>query len=106
MIQIEINNHVYEIPENLTILQACQRVGIDIPTLCYDERLEPEGNCKLCVVEVTGEKDLVLACKAMIKEGMNILTHSPNVKRARQEVLTKLPLNIPRSVWTALKATL
>jgi NADH-quinone oxidoreductase subunit G len=105
MIQLEINNCVYEVPNNLTLLQACTRVGISIPTLCYDERLEPEGNCELCLVELAGENKMVLSCQTKVKPGMKVVTHSPQVTKARQQVLTNLLLELkhPQDCLNCLK---
>ena len=105
MIKLNINHKEYELAENLRLLEACARVGIEIPTLCYDERLEPEGNCRLCLVEIEGEKELALACKTEAKEGMKILTHSLKVMEARQEVLTKLLMEHPQECLECLKST-
>ncbi len=49
MINININNKDYKVSENITVLEACRQVGINIPTLCYDERLEPEASYNICV---------------------------------------------------------
>lgn len=90
MINININNMDYEIPENLTVLQACNQFGIHVPTLCHDERLEAEASCNLCIVEVNGQSDLKTSCSLRVEEGMIIKTNSQKVISARREVLDKL----------------
>ena len=55
MITATINEHAYQFAEHLTILEACRSIGIDIPTLCHDERLKPIGSCRMCLVEVAGQ---------------------------------------------------
>ena len=56
MVQVTINGIKYEVEKDKTILQACREVGIEIPTLCHDERLAPYGACRMCLVEVEGGK--------------------------------------------------
>lgn len=90
MVNININKQNYNVPENITVLQACQQIGIDIPTLCYDDRLEPETICNLCVVEVEGEDDLKTSCTLKVKEGMKIQTNSDRVINSRRESLSLL----------------
>lgn len=50
MITITINNEDYDVLENISVLEACKQLDINIPTLCYDDRLEAESNCNLCIV--------------------------------------------------------
>lgn len=83
-ISININNKDYLIPKNYTVLEACREIGIDIPTLCYHDMLEPQGACRLCVVEVEGVNRLLTSCTTPIREKMKILTHSKKVLDARK----------------------
>ena len=71
-----------------TILTAARRHGIEIPTLCSDPRIKPNGKCKLCVVEIAGHSGHALACETAVREGMSIVTESPTLKAARSKVLT------------------
>lgn len=87
MIQIIINNQSVEVETSMTILEACKRLSIDIPTFCHDERLKPFGACRICVVEVEGAKKLLAACTEKVKKGMIIWTHSQRVIDARKEIL-------------------
>lgn len=73
-----------------TILEAAKKNGIDVPSLCYHEELPPIGACRLCVVEVEGEKTFVGSCYTPIREGMVINTHSPKVLEARRIILELL----------------
>lgn len=100
---IIINNKAYEIEEGLTILQACRKIHIAIPTLCHDERLEPESSCRLCVVEV-GDGKLMTACSTLCSEGMKIETESERVVQARREVLDLLFSNHPNDCLTCQKS--
>jgi formate dehydrogenase major subunit len=67
-----------------TILQAARSLGIDIPTLCQDDRLEPISACRLCVVEVQGRKDPVTACDTAVADGMVVRTQSDELAAIRQ----------------------
>lgn len=87
MIQVTINDKIYDTPSDITILEACKREGIDIPTFCQDDRLKPFGACRICVVEVSKAKKLVAACTGIVRDGMVIQTHSDRVMRARKEIL-------------------
>ncbi|MDW7992106.1 MAG: 2Fe-2S iron-sulfur cluster-binding protein [Anaerolineae bacterium] len=69
-----------------TILQACREHGIPIPTLCYDEHLQPLTACRMCVVEVE-EHGLVLSCDTRVADGLVIWTQSPRVIAARRQYL-------------------
>ena len=54
MLRLTINGKPYELDEGQSILRVCRSIGIDLPTLCYDERLEAYGGCRLCIVHVEG----------------------------------------------------
>lgn len=90
MVTLSINGKKYQAKEGETILEVSRRVGIEIPTLCFVEGKPPQGNCRLCVVEVKGRKNLVGSCHTPVEEGMVILTHSPRVLKARRIILELL----------------
>ncbi len=73
-----------------TILEAAEQAGIPIPHLCNDSRLEPYGACRLCVVEIKGVKELLPACHAKIREGMEISTDTENLRQSRKFILELL----------------
>ncbi len=87
MISIKINDQNIQFSNNQTILQACEQQNILIPTFCHDERLVPNGACRMCVVEVKGAKSLQTACTTPIYEGMEIWTHTAKVEKARKDIL-------------------
>jgi len=62
-----------------TILQVCQSIGINIPTLCYDDQLEPFTSCFLCIVEVEGDNNFVPSCGTKVQNGMHVITESENI---------------------------
>ena len=75
--------HLY-VPENYTILEAAKETNIYIPTLCFLKDVSELGCCRMCVVEVKGSKSLQVACVHPVKEGMEVLTHTPKVMEARK----------------------
>src|SRR4030065_2600261 len=83
-IQFVINGKEAFSHEEMTILQAAQQIGIEIPTLCYSPDLRATGVCRICVVEVEGLRTLVGACHTPIAPGTIIHTHSPKVLAARR----------------------
>jgi bidirectional [NiFe] hydrogenase diaphorase subunit len=76
--------------EGETILQVARENGIDIPTLCYLEGLEPIGACRLCLVEVKGINRLVPACVTQVEEGMEVVTNSERLIKYRRMILELL----------------
>jgi len=69
-VTLTIDDQEVRVPAGTTILEAAKQVGVEIPTLCFDPRLEPFTSCWLCVVEVEGAKGPVPACTAAVAEGM------------------------------------
>ena len=77
-------------PAGTTILDAAKGAGVEIPTLCHSPDLRPEGNCRLCVVEVEGSPRLIASCHTPISEGMVIHTRSPKVLAVRKVIVELL----------------
>ncbi len=77
-------------PSGMTILEAANEADINIPTLCHRPDLTPDGNCRICVVEVEGSPRLVASCHTPITEGMVINTCTPKVLAARKTVVELL----------------
>ena len=78
-----------------TILDAARQHDIDIPTLCYHKDLSPSGNCRMCVVEVKGNRFLQAACVTQATDGMEIFTHSDKVIQSRKQSLEFMLANHP-----------
>ena len=89
-IKIVIDGKELSIAKGTTILKATEEAGINIPTLCHRPDLTPEGNCRVCVVEVEGAPRLVASCHTPVTEGMVIQTRSPKVLSARKTVVELL----------------
>ena len=90
MHKLTINGNIIEAPDGATILDAAKRAGIRIPTLCFLEKREPTGACRVCLVEVEGARTLMTACSTPVFDGMNVKTHSPRVRAARKQVVELL----------------
>lgn len=95
MIKITIDGQEVEVAEDSTILQAAQRLGIEIPLFCYHERLSIAGNCRMCLVEVENSPKPVASCAMPVAPGMVVHTRNARVKKSRQGVLEFLLINHP-----------
>jgi len=93
--QLEVNNKEIEAKRGDTILETLHKNGIKIPTLCRLKDLTPTGACRLCVVEVEGQENLIPACSYPVEEWMKIKTHSPRVINARKTIVELLLANHP-----------
>jgi predicted molibdopterin-dependent oxidoreductase YjgC len=97
MVAIEVDGQEVEVFEGQTLLDACRKVGIDTPTLCYGETLEPANVCRVCVVEVEGARVLAPACSRKAEAGMKIQTDSERVRLSRKLVLELLDSSVDLS---------
>ncbi len=95
LISIKVNNRTFIVKKTLSILEACKFVGISIPRFCYNESLSIAGNCRMCLVETDKAPKPVASCAAPLVPGMSIITNSPMVQKARENVLETLLLNHP-----------
>jgi formate dehydrogenase major subunit len=82
--KLTIDGRPFETDRDITILEACESIGIEIPTLCNDPRLIPFTSCFLCVVEVEGAKGSVPACATKVREGMVVKTNTQNINETRR----------------------
>jgi formate dehydrogenase major subunit len=87
MINLTINGKNVQAEDGMTIMQAAEANGFDIPKLCALEHLEPYGGCRLCLVDVEGARNLLPSCTAPATEGMVIETHTDQIEKARKFVL-------------------
>ena len=87
MIHLTIDGQHVEVEEGTTILKAAEKACIHIPTLCYHEDLSIKAACRICVVEVEGQRLLPTACSTPAAEGMVVETASPKVLKARRNIL-------------------
>jgi len=104
LVSLTIDEREVEVEEGATILEAAERLGIKIPTLCYDQRLIPFGACRMCIVEEKGRKGkFIPACFTPVREGMDIITDSPEIRRSRRKKLVLMLLNHPMDCPTCDK---
>ena len=87
---ITINDQPVSASPGMTVLEAAQRAGVKIPTLCYHPDLPPLGACRVCLVEIEGERVLQPSCSFPVREGMVVHTHSATVRKARRTVVELL----------------
>ncbi len=96
-VALTIDGKKVEVPEGTTILAACTKLGIEIPTLCFLETLRPVNVCRICVVEVKGARVLVPSCSRLVEPGMEVLTDSPRVRHSRKLILEMLASSVDLS---------
>ncbi|MBT7170598.1 MAG: 4Fe-4S dicluster domain-containing protein, partial [Phycisphaerales bacterium] len=94
-ITINVNGRDIEARKGEMIIKALERDGIHVPTLCYMKDLAPTGACRMCVVEIEGQRTLAPSCAFPVAEGMVIQTHSPRVKMARKTIIELLLADHP-----------
>src|SRR5919204_5844229 len=87
-VTVEIDGRSVTVPEDTTIYDAAKQVGVDIPVLCHNERYDPVGVCRMCVVD-TGGRVFAAACVRPCEDGMEVKTATPDVERNRA-TLTQL----------------
>ena len=93
--KVKINNINFNINKELTIIQGCLDIGIEIPRFCYHDKLSIAGNCRMCLVEVKKSLKPVASCAMPLSDGMEIFTQSSLVKKAREGILEFLLVNHP-----------
>ncbi len=103
MVNLKINGQPVSAPKGSTILEAARLAGIDIPTLCYLKDASETGSCRMCVVEIVGARALQAACVYPVAEGIEVLTHSPKVKKARKNTLELILSNHDRKCLTCVR---
>jgi NADH-quinone oxidoreductase subunit G/[NiFe] hydrogenase diaphorase moiety small subunit/NADP-reducing hydrogenase subunit HndD len=89
-IKITMNGATLEVEKGISILEAAKDAGVIIPTLCYHKDLCVAGNCRVCVVEVAGQKRLAPACATPCEEGMEVLTNTLKVRNSRKHIIELL----------------
>ncbi|XP_034007150.1 NADH-ubiquinone oxidoreductase 75 kDa subunit, mitochondrial [Trematomus bernacchii] len=95
MVEVFVDGKSLEVETGTTVLQACEKAGIQIPRFCYHERLSVAGNCRMCLVEIERVVKPVAACAMPVMKGWNILTNSEKTRKAREGVMEFLLANHP-----------
>lgn len=96
VVNLTIDGQKVEVPTGSTILEAAQVLGIDIPTLCYHPDQSIKAVCRVCVVEVEGQRVLQSACAYPVSEGMQVRTNTARVREARKTVVELMLAHHPQ----------
>ncbi|MGE0102386.1 MAG: formate dehydrogenase subunit alpha [Blastocatellales bacterium] len=95
MARVRINKQEYSFDGSFTILEALKDAGIEVPTLCHDDRLEPCGDCRMCLVEIAGRNSPATSCTTRLEDGMEIETHTPALESERRALLAMMADRYP-----------
>ncbi|MFO1080688.1 MAG: NADH-quinone oxidoreductase subunit NuoG [Reyranellaceae bacterium] len=95
MPKLTIDGIEIEVPNGITVLQACELAGVEIPRFCYHERLSIAGNCRMCLVEQEKAPKPIASCAMPVMDKMVIKTNTPMVQKARKGVMEFLLINHP-----------
>ena len=87
MLKLKVNDIDVEVEEGLTVLQACEKAGVEIPRFCYHEKLSIAGNCRMCLVEMEKSLKPIASFAMPAAEGMKIITNTSLVEKARKGVM-------------------
>ena len=95
MVEIIIDGKTYEVDEGITVIQACEEAGVEIPGSVITKRFSIAGNCRMCLVEMENSNKPIASCAMPVAEGMNVKTNSEMVIKARKGVMEFLLINHP-----------
>jgi len=105
VIEFSLDGEQVRAPEGETLLQTARRLGIAVPSLCYQEGYRADGNCRACVVEVDGERVLAPSCCRQPSAGMVVKTASDRARASQRMVVELLQSDMPAS-FSAPRTTL
>ena len=95
MFKLKVNDKEVEVEEGLTVLQACEKAGVEIPRFCYHEKLSIAGNCRMCLVEMEKSPKPIASCAMPAADGMVIKTNTPKIEKSRKGIMEFLLANHP-----------
>lgn len=95
MPKVIVDGKEVEVQNGMTVMQACELAGAEIPRFCYHDRLAIAGNCRMCLVKVEKAPKPVASCAQPIADGMVVYTNTPEVKKMREGVMEFLLINHP-----------
>ena len=95
MLKLKVNDIDVEVEEGLTVLQACEKAGVEIPRFCYHEKLSIAGNCRMCLVEMEKSPKPIASCAMPAADGMVIKTNTEKIEKSRKGVMEFLLANHP-----------
>jgi formate dehydrogenase major subunit len=99
-VEFKLNGRTVTAFADETLIEAADRLGVEVPRLCYKPGMRPDGNCRACVVEVKGERVLAPSCCRSPKAGMEVLTDSPRAVQSQKMVLELLLSDMPAKAHT------
>lgn len=103
MVTLTIDGQQVTVPEGTTVLEAARSIGIHIPTLCYLKDINQIGACRVCLVEVEGNRKLQASCVFPVSEGMVVHTNSPRVREARKITVELILSDHPQDCLTCVR---
>ncbi len=103
MINVKINGKAVQVPEGTTILAAAKQANVKIPSLCYNSDLPAWASCGICIVRMEGTPRMIRACCTKVTEGMSVITHDPEIVKARRTVLELILSNHPQECLTCTR---
>jgi NADP-reducing hydrogenase subunit HndD len=89
-VTLTIDDNPVTVPSGTTILKAAQKLGRQVPTICYHDHCTANGLCRICVVEINGVKPLVPACLTPVRDGIQVSTSTGRTERSRRTILEML----------------
>jgi NADH-quinone oxidoreductase subunit G len=95
MVSVTIDGQMLEVEPGSTVLNAAERLGIEIPTFCYWKRLPPLASCRMCLVEIEGQRRLQPACATVVADSMVVRTNTLLIEETRSSMLDMLLANHP-----------
>jgi predicted molibdopterin-dependent oxidoreductase YjgC len=102
MINVTIDGRDIDVAEGTTVLEAAKQLEIAVPTLCHDDRLQPFGACRLCIVEISGMPKPVTSCTTPVTDGMFVKTQSAKLFRLRKTTVELLLSDHPNDCMTCI----
>lgn len=100
MINITIDGEALQVPAGTTVMKAAEKIGVNIPRLCYHPHLSLEGACRVCIVQADGFSHFITSCSQQVWEGMVVQTNSPQIRQARRDIIELLLDNHPKDCQT------
>lgn len=97
VVDLVVDGKAVSVPEGATLLDACAKLGLDIPTICQHPNMTPVNVCRVCVVELEGARTLVPSCSRVAESGMKVSTNSDRVRASRRMVLELLASSVDLS---------
>ena len=95
IIDIKVDGYTYSAKEGSLLIDLLIKENIKVPYFCYHEALGTDGNCRMCMVEIEGQKRPQIACDTLIKEGMEVRSRSGNIDKVRRDILELELINHP-----------